>query len=650
MAKHRTHKINFIALKLVSFIILVSLSFKTPVTNAENDNYKGLYNSRINAFANTQKKLVEFIQAENIFIASGINNIKNKIAAARKQMKAIDLWLRYLEPTAYHKINGPLAVEWETEVFEKFERPYKREGAGLGLAELYLAEKNIHKDSLISLINASIKVTDIYLADSITKNLNSYHHFYLANRLFLLNLAAVYTTGFECPDPDNIIPELDYMLESTAQIYSAYDQSFPDYVIKKEYLDLYQQAILFVKNQPVDPNKFDHYSFIKNYVNPLFSLNQKMIRDYRVVSVNFNDYSLEDNSFSIFDKALYKGQNEKGVFLQVDAPSTLNEIRQIGKLLFYDPILSGNNKRSCASCHRSGEYFTDTTRATSFQFDNQQTLPRNTVSLINVVYNHLVMLDGRHTSLLNQAKDVVTNTIEMGGNDNDIVKNVMSCGEYKKAFNRFVKLTPNSKKISLDHIVSAVILYYSSFSKYYAPFDDAMNEQKPLVQNAITGFNIFMSKAQCGTCHFVPQFNGVRPPYISTEFEVLGIPADIFYRKISPDSGRALINPAAEMMNAFRTGTVRNAAHTKPYMHNGVFKTLEEVIDFYDAGGGTGKGLKIKNQTLSTDSLKLTKIEKEQLLAFIYSLNENIQFDEPPAKLPASGNKNINNRKVGGEF
>ena len=158
MAKHRTHKINFIALKLVSFIILVSLSFKTPVTNAENDNYKGLYNSRINAFANTQKKLVEFIQAENIFIASGVNNIKNKIAAARKQMKAIDLWLRYLEPTAYHKINGPLAVEWETEVFEKFERPYKREGAGLGLAELYLAEKNIHKDSLISLINASIKL------------------------------------------------------------------------------------------------------------------------------------------------------------------------------------------------------------------------------------------------------------------------------------------------------------------------------------------------------------------------------------------------------------------------------------------------------------------------------------------------------------
>ena len=650
MAKHRTHKINFIALTLVSFIILVSLSFKTPVTNAENDNYKGLYNSRINAFANTQKKLVEFIQAENIFIASGVNNIKNKIAAARKQMKAIDLWLRYLEPTAYHKINGPLAVEWETEVFEKFERPYKREGAGLGLAELYLAEKNIHKDSLISLINASIKVTDIYLADSITKNLNSYHHFYLANRLFLLNLAAIYTTGFECPDPDNIIPELGYMLESVAEIYSAYDQSFPDYVIKKEYLDLYQQAILFVKGQPIDPNKFDHYSFIKNYVNPLFSLNQKMIRDYRVVSVNFNDYSLEDNSFSIFDKALYKGQNEKGVFLQVDDPSTLNEIRQIGKLLFYDPILSGNTKRSCASCHRSGEYFTDTTRATSFQFDNQQTLPRNTVSLINVVYNHLVMLDGRHTSLLNQAKDVVTNTIEMGGNDNDIVKNVMSCREYKKAFNRFVKLTPNSKKISLDHIVSAVILYYSSFSKYYAPFDDAMNEQKPLVQNAITGFNIFMSKAQCGTCHFVPQFNGVRPPYISTEFEVLGIPADTFYRKISPDSGRALINPAAEMMNAFRTGTVRNAAHTKPYMHNGVFKTLEEVIDFYDAGGGTGKGLKIKNQTLSTDSLKLTKIEKEQLLAFIYSLNENIQFDEPPAKLPASGNKNINNRKVGGEF
>jgi cytochrome c peroxidase len=159
-----------------------------------------------------------------------------------------------------------------------------------------------------------------------------------------------------------------------------------------------------------------------------------------------------------------------------------------------------------------------------------------------------------------------------------------------------------------------------------------------------------MSKAQCGTCHFVPQFNGIKPPYISSEFEVLGVPGDTAFHKLSADNGRFGINPAGEMMNAFRTGTIRNTSFTKPYMHNGVFNTLEEVIDFYDAGGGTGKKLHVANQTLASDSLKLTKGEKAKVITFIRSLNENIIFETPPTALPASSNKAINSRKIGGEY
>lgn len=260
------------------------------------------------------------------------------------------------------------------------------------------------------------------------------------------------------------------------------------------------------------------------------------------------------------------------------------------------------------------------------------------------------MLDGKHTSLLNQAKDVVSNPIEMNGSSDEIVKKVLSCGTYEKAFRKFVKLTPNSKKISIDHIVSAVILYYSSFSKYQADFDYAMNKKKNLTEDAVKGFNIFMSKAQCGTCHFVPMFNGVKPPYTGSEFEVAGTPVDTLFTKLSPDIGRALINPAGEMMHAFRTGTIRNAAHTGPYMHNGIYKTLDEVIRFYDTGGGAGNGLKVINQTLSPDSLKLSSPEKKQLIAFIHSLDEQIQFETAPTSLPASNNKSLNTRKVGGEY
>ena len=85
-------------------------------------------------------------------------------------------------------------------------------------------------------------------------------------------------------------------------------------------------------------------------------------------------------------------------------------------------------------------------------------------------------------------------------------------------------------------------------------------------------------------------------------------------------------------------------------MHNGVFQTLEQVIDLYDAGGGAGRKLAVDNQTLSTDSLKLNKTEKSELIAFIKSLNENIIFEAPPPTLPASSNKELNRRRVGGEY
>jgi cytochrome c peroxidase len=177
-----------------------------------------------------------------------------------------------------------------------------------------------------------------------------------------------------------------------------------------------------------------------------------------------------------------------------------------------------------------------------------------------------------------------------------------------------------------------------------------MNNKEILSSEGIEGFNLFMSKAQCATCHFVPQFNGVKPPYVGSEFEVLGVPADSNYSRINADEGRFGINPANETMHAFRTGTLRNADHTMPYMHNGVFQTMRQVIDFYDGGGGAGRGLNVPNQTLSSDSLKLSEAEKNDLMLFISSLNENIKFEPIPTQLPVSADSHLNKRKVGGEY
>jgi cytochrome c peroxidase len=632
-----------------SAIILALLCFSFT-DNSNPKLYRSGYTSRLNHFIKRQEELLALVTKSAWSDSVAVARIKDAIHEVRLEMKTIDFWLRYMNPNQYRKINGPLPVEWETEAFEKFEKPYRREGAGLTLAELYLDEGAPQKDSLAALIKAARTATEDYNADTVTKELSSHHHFFLCNRLYLLNLAAIYTTGFECPDTARIIPELRAMLQSVRSIYTLYNESYPATPISVRYLALYDSAVAFTASQPGTFTAFDHFLFIRNYVNPLFSLNAEMIREYGVVSHSLVDYSMNKGATSIFSKGLYRGQNAKGIFTRIKDSAVLEEITRLGKLLFYDPILSGNNMRSCASCHKPEQYFTDTAIATARAFNGKDFLRRNTPSLINTELNHLVMMDGAHISLQNQARAVTTSPQEMGGDEEAIVRKVMSCDEYRKRFTRLLAYTPQQPEVAFEHIASALSTFYCKFSESNAPFDEAIVGRKALNAQAREGFNVFMSKAQCGTCHFIPQFNGVKPPYVSSEFEVLGVPQDTAFKKLSPDSGRYLINPASETILAFRTGTIRNAARTAPYMHNGVFRTLREVINFYDNGGGAGRGLNVPNQTLNSDRLHLSEHEKNALIAFMESLTEPVERDIAPRRLPHSHIAALNGRKPGGNY
>ena len=627
--------------------LLAVLSFRNNVpTNA----YQDLYLARIKSFENNQESLLQDIAHWSPTDTLASDKIRKSIHENRTSLKSLDFWLRYLNPISYKQINGPLPVEWETEVFEKFEKPYKRPGAGLTLAELYLDETNVQPDSLTQLISLSKEALHGYLVDSITQHLNSPDHFYLCNRLFLLNLATLYTSGFECPNPERIIPELNNLLLEVEGIYKAFNQSYPLQALPQSYLSAYREAILFVKNQPLRHEGFEHFTFIRDHVNPLFRLNQQLLREYHVRSKSYVDYSLNTFATSIFSKNLYRGQYAKGIYARVTKSEDLEALEQLGRMLFYDPLLSGNNMRSCASCHAPSTYFCDTSGKTSKQFDGQSFLPRNSPSLLNASFNHLLTADGIHSTLQEQGKAVILNPKEMRGNEKELMEKIKSCKTYSQGFKRLLVYTPQEKEISLSHVVSALTYYYDQFSRYEAPFDRAMNHTQEVDASVKRGFNVFMSKAQCATCHFAPQFNGVKPPYVGSEFEVLGVPADTLYRKLSADSGQYAVNPATEMLRAFRTGTLRNCEKTKPYMHNGVFSDLKQVIDFYDAGGGVGHGLKVDNQTLSGDSLHLSANEKLDLLWFLKSLTEDIPFEPAPQELPQSKHKYLNTRKVGGEY
>lgn len=659
--KFRNH---YTVLASILCLIYLSLSF---TTTKKNTTYTDHYNDLLENFYVSMNDLKNEITAGNISNQSVILEIKKRIYICRYILKSLDFWWRYYEPIAYKKINGPLLVEWENEVFEKHEKPYKREGFGLSLALMYLEEKNITKDSLLHLIEPAIKTIDVFSSDSIIQQLETPSSFFFCNRLFLLNLAAIYTTGFECPEDEWILAELSIMLRSVESIYKNYQLQFTDILLTKEYLDLFHEMSLFVQNKVrqnykyVSPlsgmiqsndttSLFDHFTWIQKYVNPLYKMNQTLIFNNHLVSLSYIDYSMNSKNPSIFDKSLYHAQNTQGIFIRVKDSTAIHEMIKLGKLLFYDPILSENNKRSCVSCHKPTQYFTDTSVSTSLEYDGITRLTRNTPTLINSEFNHLILLDGKHITLQDQLQDVITNPKELGMKRDEIVAKVMSCPDYKKAFNPFLKYTPTEDKITPEHIVSVISMYVSTLSQHEAPFDQMMNGTLPLNDEVQAGFNLFMGKAKCGTCHFVPLFNGVKPPYTNSEFEVLGVPSDTTFHMISSDEGRFVINPAYETKHAFRTGSIRNSSFTKPYMHNGVFNTMDEVIEFYNAGGGNGKGLIIENQTLSPDSLKLTVLEKKQLITFIQSLDEMVPNQFPPMNLPKSKNKLLNNRKIGGEY
>jgi cytochrome c peroxidase len=612
--------------------------------------YTALYHDSLAALETRERALLAAIETTDCATPAGRQSLTVRIHDARRALKDADLWLRYLEPAAYERLNGQVPVEWENEVYEPVEPPDRRIGSGLSLAEMSLEDSTATRDSLRTLIREALAAHAVFAADSITRQLERCDPFFLANRLFLLNLASIYTTGFECPDTASVIPELGDLLAGVTRIYAAYDQSFPDHPLPPAYLDRFERMRAFVAEAPRSFSGFDRFVFIRDHVDPLFVANQDLIERYGVRSTSPNDYAINDRSRALFDRTLFSTQNTGGVFSMVRDTSTRADIRRVGRLLFYDPILSGNNQRACASCHHPAEFFAHPEVTTDLTFDRQHRLPRNTPSLVDVVFHQLLMLDGKHRTLLEQARGVITNPIEMASREDDVVRKVMSCREYRTAFQRFLGYIPEEKRVTLDVIISALTSYYGVYSNGYSDFDEAMLHGAPLDADARRGFNLFMSKAQCGTCHYVPQFNGMKPPFTDTEFEVLGTPADTMYRALSDDPGRFDVHAVPEMKHAFRTPTVRNAERTAPYMHNGVFRTLDQVIDFYDRGGGAGHGLEITNQTLSPDSLGLTAAERADLKAFLHALNERVVLDTPPAALPASSDRTLNHRHVGGEY
>lgn len=395
--------------------------------------------------------------------------------------------------------------------------------------------------------------------------------------------------------------------------------------------------------------KLEHLDFLRNCYIPLSSSIANFLT--LIPSPVFSQTTaLRSNQKSIFDKEGFNAffYNPRG-FDKKYSP----QVAELGRLLFFDPVLSSNNKRACASCHRPELAFTDAMK-TSSGFHAGMSLSRNAPTILNVAIQRNYFYDSRSTDLEDQINHVLLNENEMMSSFEEVVLKLNSSPEYVELFKQGFKGTEDTT-ISHISISNAIAEYERKLISLNSRFDkNVRGEINDFTAEENLGFNVFMHKGNCGACHYLPMFSGLVPPdYTKSEFENIGttLTGDLKNPVLDPDKGRGANYNVEMYMGSIKTPTLRNIEYTAPYMHNGGFKTLEEVVEFYNEGGGAGLGLNVPNQTLGSDKLDLTEAEKKALIAFMKTLNDTIGTTTMPARLPAFPEQTkLNERKIGGEY
>lgn len=438
-----------------------------------------------------------------------------------------------------------------------------------------------------------------------------------ALRLEVFRIVTQGITGFDAAIAQNSMPEAASSLATIQDVLAIYRPAI-DEKNSAIYNDL--KALLY-KTQAYllshsNFNSFDRMAFITQYANPLSG---SLLRASTALGINnFPELrALKANAATLFDENAFDTNFYTSSF---DAHSNTAKIA-LGKRLFYDPILSGTGKRSCASCHQPKMAFTDGL-AKSESIDGKKRIRRNTPTMLNAGLQPSLFYDSRVSYLEDQATDVINNQDEMHGSLPVAIKRIESDADYTSLFK---KAFPNNKTAVNDYnLRNALGSYIRSLVSLNAPFDKYVRGDHTQLNAAeINGFNLFMGKAKCATCHFTPLFNGTVPPDFRTvETEVIGVPAIAGKSGIDDDKGKFELRKIKLYQYAFRTPTVRNIALTAPYMHNGVFNNLEQVVDFYNKGGGLSAGADLPNLTLPFDKLNLTAEEEKNIVAFLKKLTD----------------------------
>lgn len=285
---------------------------------------------------------------------------------------------------------------------------------------------------------------------------------------------------------------------------------------------------------------------------------------------------------------------------------------ELGRKLFFDPILSEDKSISCSSCHQPQFAYADN-KAFSLGVNDSIGL-RNTPSVMNMAFRPYFFYDGRAPSLEAQAIVPIEHPLEMNLSLEDVEKRLRKNKTYHKLFEKIYQAEPNT-----DNITNALAAFQMSLESDGSSAYDQWNADLDLTgfsASAERGRVIFTAdESKCFECHFSPDFTG-------DEFRNIGLYDGVELL----DKGRYDITKDSSDIGKFKVPGLRNVALTAPYMHNGMMKTLEEVIDFYSNPYDFVKD-PINIDTLMIEPLNFTEQEKEDLINFLEALTDkNIPY------------------------
>jgi len=547
---------------------------------------------------------------------SSIEQLKNSVVNSRKAYKRVEFYLAYYyqEYSNEHFNGAPLLHIEKSETRAQVLDP---EGLQV-LDELVFSDEVKENKNLIATLAKKVKTKYLLLYDSLQKNMPN-NNIILALRIQLVRIYTLGLTGFDTPGSLNAIDEGKVSLQA---INDFLVHNFNSNMASEEIKKRFDEAFFYL-NKTKEFEDLDRLVFLKEYLDPIYkelkSFQSEEDLEYISLKTPWNP-----DSESLFDADFLNPY----YFTELKQKEDNQFLRDLGKDLFYETKLSGNKKMNCASCHKPEKAFTDGA-IKSISNINGITVLRNSPTLINAVFADRYFYDLRAFTLEQQAEHVIFNSKEYNTSYEEIINKLKSDDKYYQKF----KKAFGSTEITRDKFSKALVSYIVSLRSFDSEFDKYVrNEIKNIKPSIKKGYNLFMGKANCATCHFVPNFSGLVPPlYTDSESEILGVLENPNAKIIKLDTDNGRLGNTIKNENAwiyeksFKTTTVRNTGLTAPYFHNGAYKTLEEVIDFYNNGGGEGLGLNVTNQTLAPDKLNLTEEEKADLVVFIKSLNDKIK-------------------------